>query len=372
MDKKDFRENDKGTQSAIIKGNGNSVTQIIHIHYGTTGILCDKLDISHSNESPRKRLHITTDNPFREDVLSLQANITTATNWITKVQNDDWGMPANDKGTESCTWATAGLLYSSWIATGLTPPWWKSGLQWILSQCTNEGGAPFGLKERDFVVTDATALTLLCLSESGDKDFISYGDRMANWLINAQRKNGGLPWSLLSPQPNVISTGFAIISLKSYLEKLNEPKDEILQTINNGLEWLLSIRNPDGGWGSQDKDCSRPANTGFITYVFNTFSCQTLVDKSKMFLLNSYNANQGGWIDSLDRPVPHTVTRLGLPYTILGLSCLTRDKNVEQLINEGVKLIIKNFDGEAYCFPASNARTWPTRDFILACSSLLS
>jgi len=357
-------------QSVEIKGLGNTVNQTV-IYFGTNGCYTDSSKPI-DNETPRKRLRITTVNPIQENTTTLSANSLTASKWITTIQNDDWGMPANDKGTESCTWATAGLLYSNWIRNGSTPKWWKSGLQWILSQCTNDGGAPFGLKGRDFAVTDATALTLLCLSESGDKKFVKQGEQIANWLVNAQRKDGGLPWSLLSPQPNVISTGFALISLKAYLEKLGTFEKEIIQTIETGLKWLSSNRNSDGGWGSQPGDSSRPANTGFTTYVFNVFSNQAFVDESKNFLQQSYKGEQIGWIDSLDRPIPHTVTRLGLPYTLLGLSCLTGDADVRVLINNNTKLILNNFDGEAYCFPASSARTWPTRDFILACSSLLS
>lgn len=354
-------------QRATVIGNNNNISQnIINIYLGDRII-----ELIHDNSSPRKRLQIQSSVPYKGTRIPIITQCCSSTvRWIEGIQKDDWSIPSDNESGDSCAWVTSGLLYSCYAFTGKMPRWWKSGLQWALSQLADDGGIPFGNKKNsDFAVTDATALTLLCILELDSND--KAVNKLVQWLVNAQHKNGGFPWCILSEKENVVSTGYALLALRLYSVKSKSNNSQVFDAMKFGIQWLMETRNHDGGWGSQADDKSRPANTGFITYVLNTFSLQNLCDESRLFLINSYDEKAGGWIDSIDRPLPHNVTRLGLPYTLLGLSCLTPSDDVSAYIEKGVELILNNYTNGVYSPPITSANTWPTRDVMLAFLSII-
>lgn len=357
---------DKSKQKATVIGSHINISQnIINVILGDR-----RIELKHDDSSPRKRLQIQSDTPYNGSLIPMITQCCSSTvHWIEKIQKSDWSLPSDNENNESCAWVTSGLLYSSYVFTGETPQWWKSGLHWSLSQMMDDGGIPFGNRSGNFAVTDATALTLLCILESDSSDRVV--EKLTQWLLNVQRRNGGFPWCRESERENVISTGYALLALRSYSVNQHSDDTQLFAAIDNGIQWLKEARNYDGGWGSEKGDKSRPANTGFITFVLNTFSLQSECDQSELFLTNSYNERTGGWIDSIDRPLPHNVTRLGLPYTLLGLSCLTPSNDVSTYIEKGVELILNNYHDGIYSPPITSAKTWPTRDVMLAFLSII-
>ena len=296
----------------------------------------------------------------------IQYALNMSVKWVESVQNDDFGLPTDDVGSESCTWATISLLWSCWVAAGMTPKWWMQAYHWVLSQVNLDGGIPLVYKH-DVSITDATAQGLLCACCVGGSNEAWI---FAKHLLETQMC-GGWKWSPTARTYNYVSTAIAILALHLYSQQFHEHNTEVESAIQLGKNWLINNIGVDGGWGSHPKDISRPANTGYILYVLSALGESDFCSKSFPFLKNTFDPLKSGWSNSMDRPASHSVTRLGLPYVIMGLSGMKRTKERDDLIEQAFEILLKDFSNGTYNIATTIAKSWPTRDFILACSCVL-
>jgi hypothetical protein len=73
---------------------------------------------------------------------------------------------------------------------------------------------------------------------------------LAEWLVSIQRKDGTWPVGsndYKNRPPSVFQTGIILNALIIYSEKTGA-KPEISKAIENGLQWLLTLQNENGGW----------------------------------------------------------------------------------------------------------------------------
>lgn len=358
-----------GRQEAIAFGINNKIEQnIIKINqYDST--LYTSLD-GKLFKSPRSRMQLESAfEPLDKiDISTIKNKLTMSTRWIKCAQNkDDYGLPTDDVGSESCTWASSGLLWSSWVIDGQTPPWWEKCLRWILFQTNPDNGIPI-VKRMDSSITDATAFTLMCTSVAGE-EFQKTADNLCAWILDMQDK-GGWKWSILARDYNFISSGLALLSLKIYYHITGRRPEQIGNALEEGIRFLVNHRNIDGGWGSFPLDSSRPANTGYITYVLSVLNQESQAIESLPYLKSTFEKTIG-WNNSMDRPASHNVTRLGLPYSLLGLSSLAKSTERNQLLKDGFEILLARYQNGVYVFPETSARSWPTRDCIFCCASIV-
>ena len=356
-------------QKGVAIGVGNTIHQnIININ-SSDGILENcSLQID-GYATPRERMHLFQKIELPSTINShlIKSNLSMAQRWIQSAQNpDDYGLPTDDKGSESCTWASAGLLWSGWVTEGKTHDWWRKCLRWVLSQSNSDNGIPI-VRKNDCSITDATAFTLMSTSIAGD-EFSATADKLSAWILDMQN-NGGWKWSSRATSYNYISAGLALLALKTYFHVSGNKGDQIGIALHSGIKWICQNRNLDGGWGIQPHDKSRPANTGFMVYVLSALGQTNQALESLQFLQQSFKENTG-WENSVDRPASHNVTRLGLPYTLLGLASLSPSDDRDKLLDHGFNLLLNGFSNGVYAIPDTVARSWPTRDFIFACSSI--
>jgi len=85
-----------------------------------------------------------------------------------------------------------------------------------------------------------TALTLLCIADTGIKVEPQILDKALNWLISKQQPDGS--WGT-SENPNPFDTVMAVQALFTF--KGLEAK----QSVGKGVEWLLNNQQPNGSWG---------------------------------------------------------------------------------------------------------------------------
>ena len=138
------------------------------------------------------------------DITSIERSIKLSNRWIQAAQNPvDFGLPTDDIGSDGCTWASSGLLWSSWVVSGETPNWWIKCLRWVLSQVNADNGIPIVLRNGS-LITDATAYTLMCASVAGNQ-FRNSAGILCEWILDKQL-NGGWKWSEQSKNYNFISS----------------------------------------------------------------------------------------------------------------------------------------------------------------------
>lgn len=244
-------------------------------------------------------------------------------------------------------------MWSSWIASGETPNWWIKCLRWVLSQINADNGIPIVLRN-DSSITDATAYTLMCASVAGSQ-FRNTANILCDWILDMQL-NGGWKWSKQSKNYNFISSCLALLSIKIYFNMTGEKQERIGTAINQGIEFLVRNRNIDSGWGGFPNDISRPANTGYVMYVLSIFGQGKQANDSLEYLKDKYR-DIIGWNNSTDRPASHNVTRLGVPYSLIGLSSLKSSPERNELLKLGFDILLSGFKNGVYEIPDSVARS---------------
>lgn len=86
---------------------------------------------------------------------------------------------------------------------------------------------------------------------------------VAKCIVNGQKHDGG--WI------DVEETLLAVKLLSIISNDYNSP-------VERGNKWLLSQRNPDGGWGRTNRDISRIPITGLLLHLLPELSDQKVVD----------------------------------------------------------------------------------------------
>lgn len=365
-------DKNKTKQMGVSIGVGNSINQnIIQINSNDSKLQSCNLTNDYQ-KSPRKRMQLEHDIELPEgliDIPKIKKQAQMAKRWIQSAQNAiDFGLPTDDIGSESCSWASSGLLWSSWVIDGQTPDWWIKCLRWVHSQTNADNGIPI-VRRNDSSITDATAFALMCSSVAGEQ-FRNTADNLCDWILDMQNM-GGWKWGQQAKNYNFISSGLALLSLKVYYNITGAKASQIGSAIESGVKFLIDKRNFDSGWGGFPGDNSRPANTGYIMYVLSALGQENQASEAIEYLELVYR-NFIGWYNSTDRPASHNVTRLGVPYALMGLSSLRQSNNRDTLLKSGFDILISGFKNGVYEIPETIARSWPTRDFIFACSTIIS
>lgn len=352
-------------QQARVVGSNNVVDQRVIVYRYSF----DSRVIQFDGGAPRERLigcpngrQPSLSNELFEQV-SYMSSI--ACEWVERVQNPDGGLPDDIPGSKSCAWTTAGLLWAYWVRTGSRPRWWHKSLRWLASQSNTDGGLPI-VEKGDWSTTDGTSLALLALTGLDSSWVSELRVQYVEWLLDARLQRGGWPWILTSNEDLVASTAFAAVALASCLA-MDSSDGTIGRTLGEVAAWLISSRNPDGGWGSTIGGGSRPANTGLALYALSVLGVEP--DPRSIAFMKEKSIS--GWGNTLERAASHNITRSGSCYGLLGIaSCVTDEHS--SLLHEGIRQLLSGFDTDSYVLQDSDTRSWPTRDFILAASSVIS
>ncbi|HEX7252120.1 MAG TPA: squalene--hopene cyclase, partial [Thermoanaerobaculia bacterium] len=125
-----------------------------------------------------------------------------------------------------------------------------------------------------------TALTTVCLAESGLDPRDPALARAARWLLDKEVRSVG-DWKRRNPQgdpggwsfeyanepyPDCDDTSEVLAALAKVRFPAHEEEEQRLDAVERGTRWLLSMQNADGGWPAFDKDCDNEVWT-FIPFA---------------------------------------------------------------------------------------------------------
>jgi hypothetical protein len=295
------------------------------------------------------------------------------TRWAQAVQNADGGMPSDNPGSLSCTWASAGLLWAI-HASGLEAAdtrWLRRGVTWLLDNMNNDGGVPVVMKG-DPSIVDATAQTLLAslptAVATGNERMIAGCKVLVAWLVDHQQRSGGWTWRPGHDAPWTASTAFALLALESAAKARFDFSVDVRSCMESAIKWLLMVRNADSGWGQHADSGSHPAITGLVAHCLAICGHPSVPDESVDYLLDS-RLPTGEWPDAIDRPLGTTIIRFGTPYAAIGIGSCIGDAVDAEIADVVTAILTHYYDGH-FTFADSSMHTWPTRDCVYALSVL--
>ena len=121
-----------------------------------------------------------------------------------------------------------------------------------------------------------------------------------NWLIENQNPSEG--WGPRKGyESRVFSTSIALIALQNSLKNNllskafeQQFKEKILRAVNDGIKWLIRVRNRDGGWGELPSKRSTPFHTSIAIMALNLSEKfdDRLIRKAKKWLLDNWDKKQ--------------------------------------------------------------------------------
>ncbi|MFE8694863.1 squalene--hopene cyclase [Cytobacillus sp. FJAT-53684] len=157
---------------------------------------------------------------------------------------------------------------------------WERGVQWALSMQNDDGGWPafekntnsklihlLPIEKADFLLTDPSSadltgrtLEFLCAYTNLSKNHAAIRKGIG-WLLKNQEKNGSWygRWGICY----IYGTWAALTGLRSAGVQESHP------SIKAASKWLLSIQNPDGGWG---ESCRSDSNQTYIALEASTLT----------------------------------------------------------------------------------------------------
>lgn len=297
--------------------------------------------------------------------------------WPRRWQNEDGGFPTDDEGTYSCTWTTAGLLWALALSgERFDQEYIKRALYYLIRNQNPDGGNPV-VKRGDPSVVDATAQLVCALSfavgQLREPTIEKALSATVDWLLYTRLPGQGWRFFGTEEKCYIGSTSFALIALSVAKDKLPEEKRrEVASVINEVASWLLHIRNDDYGWGQFPEAVSRPAYTALVLWALSESGMvqETQVENSIRILLDSQRIN-GSWADSIERPSDYTLNRFATPFAIIALAKHAVGFDVG-VLQKGVSNLLQSYEPDRGCFhfQDTDIRSWPTRDGLLALSSL--
>lgn len=310
-------------------------------------------------------------------MVPLEDVISRVRKWPRRWQNEDGGFPTDDEGTSSCTWTTAGLLWSLALSgESFDQEYVKRALYYLIGNQNPDGGNPV-VKRGDPSVVDATAHLVCALSFAVEQIQDPAMEKSLSAAVNSllYTRLPGQGWQFLGTEGKcyIGSTSFALIALSVAKDKLPEEKrQEVARVINEIASYLLRIRNEDCGWGQFPGAVSRPAYTALVLWALreSRMAQETQVAESVRILKDSQRDN-GSWADSIEMPSDYTLNRFATPYAIIALVKHGVGFDVG-LLQKGVSNLLRSYEPEKGCFhfQDTDIRSWPTRDGLLALSVL--
>lgn len=307
------------------------------------------------------------------DVADIDVIVRNVIGWFEKIQNPDGGLPTDDEGSPSGTWATSGVLWAAWTA-GVTfrRRWMRRGLDWVLKQRSEDGGIPI-CRPGDPDITDGVALTLLCLRLAVSDDNVAAYRRAltqsAEWLLTHRVKREGWRWrDDSSEQCSVASTTFALRALRSARAASRSLVRDIDAVLAEVCDWLMAIRNDDGGWGARAGDPSRAAVTALAALALIEADPAFDAEASTNFVLDAQEKD-GGWPDTIERPSLATVTRIGTANCLQMLAAVPWRGHGLALMG-GLRALLGTYEYPRFRYRDTIVLTWPTRDALLALTRL--
>lgn len=353
----------KAGQRANILGIGNAIHQEIHLHLNGSR---PHLEFP----APREAGFRSRQADFHPDDKSaaiLRSLIAQSTEWARQAQNADGGLPTDSAGTESCAWASAGLLWGV-QAAGASPdtPWVRRVANWLTDQLNDDGGLPI-VKRGDRSTTDSTAqfVTAILPHHTGDPRI----ERAIKWLIENQGADGSWPWEKLGSIGHTMSSSFALCALACALRRDHESQ-AIQYSVARGLNWLLDRQRMDGSWSLTNDALPSVSATGLASYALaHTIGTENQVEAAAESILQAHLAS-GHWTYEIDRPASHTVIRLANAYALLGLASSPSERHVKYAF-QNLDNLTRMHNGESFYLAGTQTSSWPTRDGLLAASALL-
>jgi prenyltransferase beta subunit len=238
----------------------------------------------------------------------------------------------------------------------------------LLNSIRKDGSWPIDTS----LTTWVTTLAVNSLSENSFSEVVVEG-KVKDWLLSQQHKNihpftkskpGGWAWiDLEGGVPDGDDTSGALISLR----KMYKHEPEIKNAAFEGIKWLVSIQNKDGGfptfckgWGKLPFDASCADITAHAIRAFMSWVMEMDIDfqikiqqsttKAIQFLKN-VQRNDGSWLPlwfGNEEDKNHQNPVYGTAHVIYGLKrVLHLDSNIAEIIDNGLKFLIdvKNNDG---------------------------
>jgi prenyltransferase beta subunit len=309
----------------------------------------------------------------RKIVRRIDITVRRCIQWAQAVQNENGGLPSDNPGSRSCTWATAGLIWAI-HATGTHPPdigWLRRGVTWLLDNKNDDGGIPIVVKG-DHSIVDATAQGLLaCLPTAvatGNHRILSGCEALLVWLLDHQQTSGGWSWRPGYEAPWTASTAFALLSLSLASDIDLRVSVDIQSAIRSAINWLLRSRSGDSGWGQYSGSESHPAITGLVAHCLAVCGYPHVADETLDYLIDKKLPGKA-WPNAIDRPLGSTVIRFGTPYAAVGIAS-SRSDAAQAETQDALAAIMKHYQENHFTFEDSSMHTWPTRDCLYALSVL--
>lgn len=304
--------------------------------------------------------------------LSIERLLKDTTAWIQQVQNLDGGLPSDKEGSISCTWTTSGLLWASWNAgISFREFYTRKALSWVLNNRNPDHGIPIVVRG-DHSITDATAQTAiacsLAVTELNEEFFMEGLRNCVTWLLYHRLGNMGWNWRPSTEASWLASTCFAILGLQYSTRVLTENLDEINIAIAGAVNWVKSVCNTDGGWGAYEGDRSRAAITGLVCSILKEVDPLFESEQSIDYIL-AQQSGDGSWSDTIDRPTGHTVTRVGNANCVRALAECGYAIDAETF-QKALSALMQTYDAPRFRYRDTDMLSWPTRDGLLALSSL--
>jgi beta-phosphoglucomutase-like phosphatase (HAD superfamily)/prenyltransferase beta subunit len=302
----------------------------------------------------------------------VEASIRAVRRWARAIQNEDGGFPSDKEGTYSCTWSSAGLLWSMAMAgEDFHGRWMRRALAWVLDSRNSDGGSPI-VAVGDPSITEATAQSALaCVAayeQTGDPRLGREASTLIDWLLYRQETSAGWCWRPGRESSWTVPTAFAMLALAAAARSPVGASADIHAALDQAVDWVVANRNADCGWGSFPSDESRPAVTGLMMYALAELGRRELARESLDFLYLAQQEN-GHWPAAIDRPSGRSVIRFGAAYGVLGVArCV--DGITSPSLQSGVHALMASFTGRHFRYPDSIIQSWPTRDGLLALSAV--